>query len=64
MHQQGWNGPKTSHIFVGNMIENFQFHDQKLLKDLGIWNFDIEARVSPSYAFYSQKFDNQLHHYL
>jgi len=64
MQQQSKNGPKTSHVFVGNMIETFQFHDQELLKDLGIQNFDVEARVSSSYAFYSQKFGNQLHHYL
>jgi hypothetical protein len=63
MQQQGWNGLKTSHVFVGKMIEIFQFHDQELLKDLGIRNFDIEAQVSSSYAFYFQKFGNQLHHY-
>jgi hypothetical protein len=36
MEKQGRKGPKTFHIFVGNMHEIRKFCDEELLKDLGI----------------------------
>jgi hypothetical protein len=58
MEKQGWKGPKTFHILVGNMHEIRKFCDEELLKDLGIRNFDIESRILPRYALYSQKYGN------
>jgi hypothetical protein len=58
MEKQGWKGPKTFHILAGNMQEIRKFHDEELLKDLGIRNFDIESRILPQYALYSQKYGN------
>jgi hypothetical protein len=43
MEKQGWKGPKTFHILVGNMHEIKKFCDEELLKDLGVQNFDIES---------------------
>jgi hypothetical protein len=45
------------------MQEIKKFCDEELLKDLGIRNFDIESRILPQYALYSQKYGvTQLHH--
>jgi hypothetical protein len=58
MEKQGWKGPKTFHILAGNMQEIRKFRDEELLKDLAIRNFDIESRILPQYALYSQKYGN------
>jgi hypothetical protein len=58
MEKQGWKGPRTIHILAGNMHEIRKFCDEELLKDLGIRNFDIEFRILPQYALYSQKYGN------
>ncbi len=41
MDNQGWKDPKTFHILAGNMDEIVKFHDEELLKDLALRNFDI-----------------------